>query len=353
VNGADDHTMARLLIEANRPADALRILSGMVAESPDDAVALRLLAQAHLLVSEGRQAAAAAVGAAEHAVALDGGNAFGWRMLSIAYGRLARHSEARDAARAAQRVSPDQWASHVAVANADSSAKHITHETHAAVAAALRLGPNEADVHFVAGRVAAVTGNVALATQEYQTTLGINPEHAAARNNLAVIEMRRGDTGRAAAGFIGMLAIDPNSVLAQYNLRVAALRALRIVNVVLVITVLIGFNIFGQLSTGADSLHAWAIGMAVVSAACIVAYVLWIRRKAGVYFGRFVRSIPRTDKLLTAWATILTISFVGIIVAVFLPSNLAGYLYEIIWQMLFVSFLVVLIVSRTRKPPVG
>jgi tetratricopeptide (TPR) repeat protein len=353
VTGLDDRTRARLLIEANRPADAVRILSAVVADSPDDAVALRLLAQANLLVSEGRQAAVAAVNAAERAVSLDGANAFGWRMLSIAYGRLERHQEARDAARAAQRASPDQWASHVAVANADSAAKQITPETHAAVAAALSLGPNEADVHFVAARVAAVTGNVTLATQEYRATLGINPEHAAARNNLAVIEMRRGNTGTAAAGFIGILAIDPNSVLAQYNLRVAALRALRIVNIVLVLTVLIGFDFFGRMTLAAGSLHALAIGMGVVSAACIVAYVLWVRRKAGVYFGRFVRSIPRTDKLLTTWAAILTASFAGIIVAVFLPTNITVGLYQVIWQLLFVSFLVVLIVSRKRRPPAG
>jgi cytochrome c-type biogenesis protein CcmH/NrfG len=340
---------ARMLLEAERPREALTELRASLSEDPNNAETLRLLGQALLLADRGPQGAKDAIAAAQQSLASDPDNSFAWRILSVAYTRLGSHDASRDAARTGLRLDPAEWRNHTAVAHADASAKAVGNDTLAAVSAAIRLAPNEPETHFAAGRVAGAQNKRKVAAQHYSRALELDPQHPGSRNNLAVIRMAQGDTGAAAAGFVGLLASDPNSRLALFNLRVAARRSIRIVNVILWFAL-----IFATSGLGVQSYtptRGIAIGVTVLAVGCIVGYFLWIRRKAGAYFGRFVRSIPRTDRLLAVWALVLAASVVALVIALFVPVGVAVIVYAVLRIVLFASMVAMFATSYLLKPP--
>jgi Flp pilus assembly protein TadD len=338
---------ARVYLDANRPKEAARVLVAALAESPDDAECLRMLAQSYLATSTGALGGSAAMPAAQHAVELNPNDSHAWRLLSICFTRMGWHEQARDAARKARAVSPSEWVSHTVVAHADASAKLITPDTHASVAEAIRLAPNEPEVHFAAGHVAQAGNKTKAAAAHYAQTLSLNPDHVGARNNLALIQMHRGNAGRAAAGFASMLAQNPNSDLALRNLRATGFSALRIVYFILVVC-LVGRSILVH-GDRDGSVHVGGIELALIAVGCAGGYVVWVWRKAGVYFGRFIRSVPATDKLLTAWAAILGVALIAIIVAVFLPVSAASGVYLLAQYGLIAGVVTIVVVSSRRR----
>ena len=204
----------------------------------------------------------------------------------------------------------------------------------------------------MAARVAGAQGNARLAAENYEKTLALNPDHVAARNNLALIQLRRGNAGSAAAGFVGLLAQNPNSKLALYNMRIVALRGLRIINLVLWIAVaLVNSGAFTQADTSHSAERILVVVVAILAIAVIAGYVLWVRSRAGTAFGRFVRSIPKTDRALTAWAAFLGVTIVALGVAIFVPTTATHAIYTTAGVGLFVGMVIMWIVSSHRRPP--
>jgi hypothetical protein len=160
--------------------------------------------------------------------------------------------------------------------------------------------------------------------------------------------MQAGNAGRAAAGFVGILAQDPNSTLALYNLRVAASRSLRVVNIVLWVAVVI-VNGVGRGPTIGAADKTISVVVAILATACVVGYVLWVRRRAGAYFTRFVLSIPKTDRVLTVWAGALACCLVAIVAAIFVPQEAVRVIYSAAAILLLLS-LVGSTVLRRRRP---
>ena len=95
---------AALLLEAGRAPDALGLLSTVLASAPDDAEALRLMAQALLMQDMPHQALAAAL----RAVALDPDSEWSHRLVSVASEEVGALDQAVLAAHEAVRLAP--WA---------------------------------------------------------------------------------------------------------------------------------------------------------------------------------------------------------------------------------------------------
>ncbi|HEY4268924.1 MAG TPA: tetratricopeptide repeat protein [Galbitalea sp.] len=347
MSALDAASQARVYLDTNRPAQAITALGQALADQPDAPELLQLLAQAHLAADSGRQGATDAIAAATKALALDPDDPFPWRILSIAYTRLGSHAQSREAARTSRQLAPWLWVSHTIVAHADASAHAISTDTANSMAEALRLAPGEAEVHFAAGRVADASRDTGAAADHYREALSLDPTHAGARNNLAVIDMRNGNAGSAAAGFVGILARDPNSALALYNLRVAAGRSLRVVNIVLWVAVVIVNGVGRGPATGTTD-KTISVIVALLATACILGYVLWVRRRAGAYFSRFVRSIPKTDRVLTVWASALACCLVAIVAAIFVPATAVREIYSTAAIVLFISLVGSTVLRRTR-----
>jgi Flp pilus assembly protein TadD len=321
---------AQMYIDLNRPQEALRLLSVVLASNPDDVAALRTMALAHLRADSGRKGGDLAVRAATDAVNLSPSDAYAWRILALGYSRIGRLTEARQVARTARSLEPWFWGSHTLVAEIDCSGKYVTEETHAAVAEAMRLAPNEPSVLFAAARVAQVEGKLKDARRLYEQVLARRPNDENARNNLALISMDRGNTGKAVAGFAGILAQNPNSEIALRNLLIAGRRALRIVYFILIGSVVIAELFFTRTDEVTPAIGQIArLIVAFVAIASVSGYLLWIRRRAGIYFARFVRSIPSADGLLLFWAIALAVCLAALVLAAFASESDAASIYTL------------------------
>jgi cytochrome c-type biogenesis protein CcmH/NrfG len=342
-----------MLLGAGRPEQALRVLFAALAQSPDDAVLLRLVGRSYLRLDDGRESARQALAALKQSLVLEADDPEGWSLLAFAYLRVGMLGDARVAARRAQELAPLNWSTHNTVAIVDAAAQYVNRETLAAVSEAVRLAPDEPEVHFAAARVAEARNRTREAVRHYREVLSLDPDHVAARNNLALLHVKRGETGLAAAGFVGILAGDPTAVRALNNLRYTVRRALRVINLLLWAAVgLVSITLNGP----APDSSAWnaivsPLSVAVVAVAGLLVYLVRVRATAGAYFGRFIRSIARVDPWLATWALTLGAGVVTIVVAAILPLEVARGIYTVLAPVLFLSLVIFFTVSLVRKSP--
>jgi tetratricopeptide (TPR) repeat protein len=226
-DGAVDRAGA--LLALNRPADAVRLLESAVTAFPDHPAVWGQLAAALLAADDpGR-----ALTAAGRCVALAPQDEWGRRLTSLALSRLGWHAEAVTAARSAVRLGPGQWPPRARLASAlAGSPVAAPVELDEAWYVALDVvgqAPEEPEAHFVLGSVALARQDWAASGRAYRRVLALEPDHAAARSNLALAELQRaarsrrpGGITRAARGFADALATDPTMSVAAQNLAVAA-----------------------------------------------------------------------------------------------------------------------------------
>ncbi len=86
------------------------------------------------------------------------------------------------------------------------------------VQTALRLAPDNADVHVLLGLAHDETGDTEAAAAAYRAALAINPDNAGARNQLARIDHRAHRDKEATRGFRAALANDPQNATMRENL---------------------------------------------------------------------------------------------------------------------------------------
>jgi tetratricopeptide (TPR) repeat protein len=92
---------------------------------------------------------------------------------------------------------------------------------------AVELAPLHAETHLTRGVLAGAVGNLPVAEQNYREALRLDPENAAARNNLATIELRGNNLEAATAGFAAALAENPRLQVARDNIDLVCRRVLR------------------------------------------------------------------------------------------------------------------------------
>lgn len=214
---------AAMLIDAGRPADAMAVLNPLIASNPAEPETLRLVA--HAQIGLGRYGEAKRT--ARRVLGLQPADAAAFRLIAIASIRSGHHYDAAEAARKARSLAPDDWRTHYLVAVADSGAKDVTEDTHASAAEAIRFAPQSVEPRFAAGLVAHASRDWRAAEHWYREALCIDPNHADARNNLAVLRLKKGDHGQAARAFADMLGEDPTSARARRNVAVAYRTAMR------------------------------------------------------------------------------------------------------------------------------
>lgn len=217
----DDLQRAEALLAVGRLDAAGQILAGVLARQPDSAAALCLLA----VLENKRGDHRAMLRAADAAVAAEPGSDWAHRLRSTALRHRGRPQEAREAARDAVRAAPDNWACHVVLAESELLDETVdgVESAYRAASKAVELAPDEPDAHLTLGRVHAAAFDPAYAQACYEQALALDPQHVAARNNLAVEQLR---TGRYTAGgrtLIDALAQDPQHELLHRNLDQAAL----------------------------------------------------------------------------------------------------------------------------------
>ena len=228
---AADPARVELLCDLERWADALPLISRLLAGEPENNVAWCLLAQCHLGLGRPEPA----LSAARSAAALDPENEWPHRLISFAATNLGRHDEAVQAARESVRLEPEAWQTHVRLAaavtrqNAGLSrrarrqrARTMPDEAVTAADRAMALAPDEPQVQLIYGSVAAGHGRTAVAERAYRAALALDPQSSGAHHLLAALRLRRrgGPAGLAdaATGFVTALTVDPSAQVSRRSL---------------------------------------------------------------------------------------------------------------------------------------
>jgi Flp pilus assembly protein TadD len=204
------------LLDVGRYDDARGRAAALLGQHPDDGHVLCLLARALLGVGD----AAGALQVAQRSVAVGPDDEWAHRLVSVAFDRLGRPQLARDAARRATALAPNLWQGWVQLADTAQDVAWGEQEAVHAATQAIRLAPQEASPHIAYGRIF-MRSNPAHARFAFEEALRRDPGNAAARNNLAVLDLRTSKFRRAGEGLIRAAAADPRNTVAQHNLRLA------------------------------------------------------------------------------------------------------------------------------------
>ena len=203
---------AQQLYDLGRAAEALDAVGQILAGRPDYAEALRL--GALCLSATGRPEDAVAT--ARSAVAADPDSEHGRRVLSHMHYKRGEFRIAANIALEATRLAPNEWRGHMLLARC------VCHFDPArAVAPAERsrlLGPDSPDTHFACALAYQALGRTEDARSAYLKVLELNPQHAMALNNLAVLDRSARHWTRALHGFRRALSSDPHQDLARRNI---------------------------------------------------------------------------------------------------------------------------------------
>ncbi|GAA5178797.1 hypothetical protein GCM10023322_06820 [Rugosimonospora acidiphila] len=208
------------LLELRRWQPAQQILAAVAAGDPNSVRVACLLARCHQLAKNWP----AMLAETQRACALEPNHEWAHRLRSVALRELDRPVEAAEAAREALRLKPQLWQPYVVLAQALLARQDTQSRMAARDAAhqALTLAPNEIEVWALAGRVDATLGDLRTARAHYERVLAVSPDHAVARNNLALLDLRRSRTTVAAGQIQAAIAADPDNPLFVHNAQVAA-----------------------------------------------------------------------------------------------------------------------------------
>lgn len=209
------------LINVGRPDDAAAMLAVFLTERPDSVVALGLLSLACLRAHRWSEA----LTAADAAIAQSPDYLPAWQRRAIALLELDRPSEAESAAAEYLRLGPDQWYAHYLMARVLYPVRGRRSEALRHAERARELAPHQADVHNLVGVVHRALENRPEAERAYRTALAIDPTHALARSNLALLQLGRG-TAETMAGLRAAAASDPHQDSIHHNMALVSVLSL-------------------------------------------------------------------------------------------------------------------------------
>lgn len=346
---------AQALTEVGRHADARAELRRHLALAPESVDALCLLAMCELELRE----YSAALRAADAAVAVAPYLDWALRLRALALSKLGRHAEAEEAALAAVRLDPEDFANHHTVAHVlhdfTNGRRLMPAELMRARNAALRsveLAPNEPAAHLISGLTAGAVGQRDVERACYEEALRLDPSNAMAMNNLAAMDADRARLGSAAKRIVAGLRMDPQEEMLRRNLDGIALRLIRrVFNVMLLSGVLI-FVVF------AVSEGAW-LPRAVVGVLSICGYALvaWLTLRhlpqgARRHLRGLFRRMTTGQRLMSIGAAVFG---TGILITCFVPGDAAfvgvvvmGVIIRVA-QVLFVVWLLSLVVRGASR----
>jgi tetratricopeptide (TPR) repeat protein len=192
------------LRELGRLDDAEREARTALAAEPENAVLLTALAA--VLLNAGRHDEGLA--AAEAATAADPQDERAHRLRALQLSRLGRHHEAVEAGYRSVSLAPEEPLAATGYARVLQRAGRLpdaAEVAHRVVA----LGPDVADSHFLLADITSDLGDRQTARQAYAETLRLDPQHAAARHDLAVLDARAHRPAQALKGLVDAGTMDP------------------------------------------------------------------------------------------------------------------------------------------------
>lgn len=263
---------AETFLDLGRHDEARREVEAALVAEPGSAYLHGLHARAFVGLGDHEGALAAA----DRVVALAPAAATGHRQRAVSLLNLERGREALAAADEAVRREPDFWLHHALVAQVAAENPATLRLAWDAAMHTVHLAPDAADSHFTVGFVAGHRRDHRTAVEAYRRALAIDPGHATAMHNLALLQSG-GDVRRIAEGVGGALRLDPQR--ADFR-RTLDHQTRRTVVRIWASTVLGGLLALGS-AVATDPDRPFVVGAVVV----VAALLLW--------WGLTLRSLPR------------------------------------------------------------
>ncbi len=210
------------LLNAGRADDAITLLARFLAENPEDVPALALLSLAQLRAQRWDEALLAA----DQAIGLAPTYWPAWQRRGIALIELDRPADAEAAATEYLRLAPDDWHAHYTMARVLRSVRGRRQQAMRHALHAVELAPDEADAHNLLGVICRSLEDRAGAELAYRAALAVDPAHALARSNLALLTLGQGGTEAVMAGLREAAASDPQQGAIHRNMALVAVLGL-------------------------------------------------------------------------------------------------------------------------------
>jgi tetratricopeptide (TPR) repeat protein len=219
-----DLARARTLIDLRRYAEAESTLRALLAQEPEDAEVVRLLAD--VVGDLGRYDEQEQL--ARRAVALEPDAVWGHQVLADALVHKLDQAGAVAAAQRCVELDPSSWISHYTLARALRVGRlPRTRDALDAANVAVSLAPHSADAHNLAGVCLSDLNLDAEARRAYANALRIDPAHHLALNNLAALDADSGRLRSAVTALRTGLSHAPQVALLHDNYDVILLKLIR------------------------------------------------------------------------------------------------------------------------------
>ncbi len=301
------------LLDLHRPQEAARVLSGWLAQNPDDGDALCLAARAALALDD----AARAADLAGHAASVEPDQEWPLRLLALARSQQGRHEEALTAATSAIALAPGVWQGHHVMAHVCIDAPGRAVQAWDAARRATALAPHESDTHTVMGTVALNAGDTVTAEKALTEALRLEPSNAVALNELGRLHLARKDHVGAALQFASAARNNVRLDVATHNVDVALTAAVARVFVGAWAILFVPAR-FAILLPGQEAIVA-----GLVTLGCLAVLLVWqgrlLRPLLRGSLRRYVMALPSRDRQLTAIAALTALGILGLAVMCVIP----------------------------------
>jgi tetratricopeptide (TPR) repeat protein len=334
---ARDLAQASALLDVKRYSQAVSLLARIVAAEPADSRAWCLLAAAHLGNGQYQEAAASA----SRAVLLAPSDDWPYRLVSSAQRHLGNVSAALTAANEACKLAPNEWRAYVCLAQARLATEVDFDAAERAATNALRLAPDEPDVHFVAGNVSFAREKWKAARAHQERALALDPAHSGALNELGRIRLHRGGHVRAARHFIQAARSAPGVSTYGRNVEVPVRRVMALT---ITATYLAGLALLYLTLTTRVSRGTVVIGY-TVTAALIAGY-------AAVQLWRMppeMRPLFRTRRMALALGAVYSAILIAMITVAVTPARALSGALLAATALIFTSAFVARAILRHQK----
>jgi tetratricopeptide (TPR) repeat protein len=312
------------LRQLGRLDDAERQARAALAAEPGDARLLAALAAVLL----GTDRTAEGLAAADAAVAAAPRDERAHRLRALLLSRLGRHQEAVEAGYVSVALAPEEpfaatgYARVLQRAGRLNDAVRVAHHV-------VTLAPNSADAHFLLADVTSDAGDRRTAREAYAETLRLDPQHAAARHDLAVLDARSHRLSRALKGLVDAGTMDPSMTQVLQTVTVVLWQLSWRLRVWLAIATLVAIVVSGTEAPDRPTAAARVAAVAILLASAALTW--WTTRGLPARTRPVVLAALRTDGPLrfTYLATVACI----VVYAVIAVTGL-GVLAAVVWLVL-------------------
>lgn len=316
--------------------------TGLAAEPQDAALLVELSA---VLLDAGRPADG--LPAADAAVALAPEAERAHRLRALLLARLGRHVEATHAAYASVSLAPEEPYAALAYATVLQQAGRLD-DAMSVARRAVELAPEEASAHLRLADIASDRdrpGDRDLARRAYAETLRLDPTNAAARHDLAVLDLHTRHTGQALRGLVEAGGMDPSIPVVLGNVAAVLWRLSWRMRILM----LIGAFVVLATSSGSPD-PSVPTGAARIAAALVfaaAAFLAWrSSRDLPPNTGTVVRAALRRDRPL-AFTYVALVLCGGVYLAVVVSG--VAQVALVAWVVLLLLALVAVVVGLFRR----